>query len=134
MSLIAAELGYGSLAEMHKGLAGYQVDALALGISSMKRGDGFIEILDFSTPRCGYPNGLGTVVGLAAQRAWVDGVGQIGKRHGSRAVDAAGGSGARDLGAVGKDHDAVDAVGALGAEHRHQPIAVPIAFALDEPV
>lgn len=36
------ELGYKSVEQMHKGLAGYQVDALALAISSMKRGDGFI--------------------------------------------------------------------------------------------
>jgi hypothetical protein len=36
------ELGYETNAEMHHGLGGYQVDALALGISAMRGGNGFI--------------------------------------------------------------------------------------------
>lgn len=47
---VQKELGYDSIEDMHKGpkrgpsqgLAGYQVDALALALGSMKRGDGFI--------------------------------------------------------------------------------------------
>ena len=65
---VAKELGYASTDEMAKGLAGYQIDALALAISANKKGRGFVV---------GDDTGVGKGRTAAAMLVWAKKNGKI---------------------------------------------------------